>query len=115
MKKHIVKLVCILIFITLFTACRKGNDNDMEDVNDVTMVSETEQISNSELETRYVQKMPFYLADLRVLQTTGKSEEQILELFDQVPSYDISRRLYYGEDTGVEDSFKIIKDEKFIE
>ena len=103
MKKQLVILIFLMTILLLFTSCDKRNDSH-EDLN--AKKSDSEQV--------YVHDTMFYRADLKCLQTVGKSEEQILDLFDQIPSYYISRRLYYNIDTKVKDSFKMIKDEKFL-
>ena len=39
-------------------------------------------------------------------------EDEILELFNKIPSYGISKRFYSGEDLNYEDRFQVLKDRR---
>ena len=43
-----------------------------------------------------------------------KSDQEILEYMDNIPSYSRIKRFYTGEDLGYKDSFKMAEDGKFL-
>jgi hypothetical protein len=58
----------------------------------------------------YREKVSFYRYSLLGYETEGGSEDEILELFNKIPSYGISKRFYSGEDLNYEDRFQVLKD-----
>ena len=52
--------------------------------------------------------LPFYAYSLYCLHIEDqKSDQEILEYMDNIPSYSVSKRFYTGEDLGYKDSFKM--------
>jgi hypothetical protein len=59
--------------------------------------------------------LPFYAYSLYCLHIEDqKSDQEILEYMDNIPSYSVSKRFYTGEDLGYKDSFKMAEDGKFL-